>query len=42
MRTNKHKGGASTLCKALLTASLLGGTALSTLGAGSAKAAWAA
>jgi hypothetical protein len=35
-----HKGRATTLSKALLTAGLLGGAALSTLGAGSAQAAW--
>jgi len=35
-----HKGRASTLSKTLLTAGLLGGAALSTLGAGSAQAAW--
>jgi len=35
-----HKGRASTLSKTLLTAGLLGGAALSALGAGSAKAAW--
>jgi hypothetical protein len=35
-----HKGRAATLSKALLTAGLLGGAALSTLGAGSAQAAW--
>jgi len=37
-----HKGRAATLSKALLTAGLLGGAALSTLGAGSAKADWEA
>jgi hypothetical protein len=39
-----HKGRATTLSKALFTAGLLGGAALSTLGAGSAQAAggWAA
>jgi hypothetical protein len=35
-----RKGPATTLSKALLTAGLLGGAALSTLGAGSAQAAW--
>ncbi len=35
-----HKRRASTLSKTLLTAGLLGGAALSTLGAGSAQAAW--
>jgi hypothetical protein len=35
-----HKGRATTLSKALFTAGLLGGAALSTLGAGSAQAAW--
>jgi hypothetical protein len=35
-----HKGRASTLSKTLLTAGLLGGAALSALGAGSAQAAW--
>jgi len=35
-----HKGRASTLSKTLLTAGLLGGAALSALGAGSANAAW--
>jgi len=35
-----HKGRATTLSKTLLTAGLLGGAALSTLGAGSAQAAW--
>jgi hypothetical protein len=35
-----HKRRATTLSKTLLTAGLLGGTALSTLGAGSAQAAW--
>ena len=39
LKTN-HKGRAATLSKALLTAGLLGGAALSALGAGSAKAAW--
>jgi len=39
LKTN-HKGRASTLSKTLLTAGLLGGAALSTLGAGSAQAAW--
>jgi len=38
LKTN-HKGRASTLSKALLTAGLLGGAALSALGAGSASAA---
>jgi len=38
LKTN-HKGRAATLSKALLTAGLLGGAALSTLGAGSASAA---
>ena len=38
-KTN-HKRRGSTLSKTLLTAGLLGGAALSTLGAGSAKAAW--
>ncbi len=44
MLNNKRKGRASTLSKALLTAGLLGGAALSTLGAGSAQAVpnWAA
>jgi hypothetical protein len=35
-----HKGRVTTLSKAILTAGLLGGAALSTLGAGSAQAAW--
>jgi hypothetical protein len=35
-----HKGRATTLSKTLLTAGLLGGAALLTLGAGSAQAAW--
>ena len=35
-----HKRRATTLSKTLLTAGLLGGAALSTLGAGSAQAAW--
>jgi hypothetical protein len=35
-----HKGRATTLSKTLLTAGLLGGAALTTLGAGSAQAAW--
>ena len=35
-----HKRRVTTLSKTLLTAGLLGGAALSTLGAGSAKAAW--
>lgn len=39
MLNNNRKGRASTLSKALLTAGLLGGAALSTLGAGSAQAA---
>ena len=34
-----HKGRVTTLSKTLLTASLLGGAALSSLGAGSAQAA---
>ncbi|MEY4808803.1 MAG: hypothetical protein RLZZ206_3192 [Cyanobacteriota bacterium] len=38
MHNNNHKRRASTLSKALLTAGLLGGAALSTLGAGSAQA----
>jgi len=37
-----RKGRATTLSKALLTAGLLGGAALSALGAGSAQAAWLA
>jgi hypothetical protein len=38
--SNKFKQRATTLSKTLLTAGLLGGAALSTLGAGSAQAAW--
>lgn len=40
MLNNNPKGRASMLPKALLTAGLLSGAALSTLGAGSAQAAW--
>jgi len=40
MLKQNRKGRATTLSKTLLTAGLLGGAALSTLGAGSAQAAW--
>jgi hypothetical protein len=40
MFKSTHKRRATTLSKTLLTAGLLGGAALSTLGAGSAQAAW--
>lgn len=40
MLNNNRKGRVSTLSRTLLTAGLLGGAALSALGAGSAQAAW--